>query len=83
MILCSVLKGNGLGNSSAGFKGVYDIQGIAQPTSVETSIKLICNRVSMIMYAIICVIFVVSFNLAATLRSSAPRRVSRHDLQSD
>lgn len=49
--------------SGAGFKGEYDIQGIAQPASVETAIKFMYNWVPMIMCAIIFVIFVLSFNL--------------------
>ena len=49
--------------SGAGFKGEYDLQGIAQPASVETAIRFMYNWVPMVMCAIICVIFVVSFNL--------------------
>ena len=49
--------------SGAGFKGEYDLQGIAQPESVETAIRFMYNWVPMVMCAIICVIFVVSFNL--------------------
>ena len=63
MIVCNVLKGCGLGISGAGFKGEYDRQCIAQPASVETAIRFMYNWVPMVMCAIICVIFVVSFNL--------------------
>ena len=49
--------------SAAGFKGEYDLQGIAQPAAVETAIRFMYNWVPMVMCAIIFVIFVVSFNL--------------------
>ena len=45
MIFCNVLKGCGLGISGAGFKGEYDIQGIAQPASVEIAICFMYNWV--------------------------------------
>ena len=54
--------------SGAGFKGEYDIQGIAQPAAVETAIKFMYNWVPMVMCAIITVIFVVSFNLDRDLK---------------
>ena len=49
--------------SAAGFKGEYDLQGIAQPAAVETAIRFMYNWVPMIMCAVMCVVFVVSFNL--------------------
>ena len=49
--------------SGAGFKGEYDLQGIAQPATVETAIRFMYNWVPMIMCAIIFVIFVTSFHL--------------------
>ena len=49
--------------SAAGFKGEYDIQGIAQPASVETAIRFMYNWVPMIMCAIILLIFIFTFNL--------------------
>ena len=49
--------------SGAGFKGEYDLQGIAQPASVETAIKFMYNWVPMVMCAVIFLIFIFSFNL--------------------
>ena len=49
--------------SGAGFKGEYDVMGIAQPESVITAIQFMYNWVPMIMCAVICVIMAVSFNL--------------------
>ena len=49
--------------SGAGFKGEYDIMGIAQPDTVITAIQFMYNWVPMIMCAVITVIMVVSFNL--------------------
>ena len=49
--------------SAAGFKGEYDIMGIAQPETVITAIRFMYNWVPMIMCAVICVIMAVSFNL--------------------
>ena len=49
--------------SAAGFKGEYDLQGIAQPAAVETAIRFMYNWVPMIMCAVMCVVFAVSFNL--------------------
>ena len=54
--------------SGAGFKGEYDIQGIAQPASVETAIRFMYNWVPMVMCAIIFIIFVTSFNLDRDLK---------------
>ena len=49
--------------SGAGFKGEYDLQGIAQPATVETAIRFMYNWVPMVMCAVIFIIFVTSFNL--------------------
>ena len=54
--------------SGAGFKGEYDIQGIAQPASVETAIRFMYNWVPMVMCAVILIIFVTSFNLDRDLK---------------
>jgi len=54
--------------SGAGFKGEYDIQGIAQPASVETAIRFMYNWVPMVMCAVIFIIFVTSFNLDRDLK---------------
>jgi GPH family glycoside/pentoside/hexuronide:cation symporter len=54
--------------SCAGFKGEYDIQGIAQPASVETAIRFMYNWVPMVMCAVIFIIFVTSFNLDRDLK---------------
>ena len=49
--------------SGAGFKGEYDIMGIAQPETVITAIKFMYNWIPAIMCAVIFVIMAVSFNL--------------------
>ena len=49
--------------SGAGFKGEYDVMGIAQPDTVITAIKFMYNWIPAIMCAVIFVIFVTSFNL--------------------
>ena len=54
--------------SGAGFKGEYDLQGIAQPASVETAIRFMYNWVPMVMCLVICLIFVFSFNLDRDLK---------------
>ena len=49
--------------SGAGFKGEYDLQGIPQPETVATAIRVMYNWVPMVMCAVIFVIMVTSFNL--------------------
>lgn len=49
--------------SAAGFDGALDLQGLPQPAAVETAIRFMYNWIPMIMCAIICIIFVTSFNL--------------------
>lgn len=49
--------------SGAGFKGEYDVMGIAQPETVITAIKFMYNWIPAIMCALIFVIMAVSFNL--------------------
>lgn len=58
--------------SGAGFKGEYDLMGIAQPETVVTAIKFMYNWVPMIMCGLITVVMAVTFNLdrdLAKLRS--------------
>lgn len=49
--------------SAAGFDGALDLQGLPQPAAVETAIRFMYNWIPMIMCAVICIIFVTSFNL--------------------
>ena len=49
--------------SGAGFKGEYDVMGIAQPDTVITAIRFMYNWIPAVMCAVIFVIMVVSFNL--------------------
>ena len=49
--------------SGAGFKGEYDVMGIAQPETVITAIKFMYNWIPAVMCCIIFIIMAVSFNL--------------------
>ena len=49
--------------SGAGFKGEYDVMGIAQPEAVITAIKFMYNWIPAVMCCIIFIIMAVSFNL--------------------
>ena len=54
--------------SGAGFDGARDLEGIPQPETVMTAIKVMYNWVPMIMCALIFVVMAVMFNLERDLQ---------------